>query len=110
MGDPLRTVIEAPTKLGAEENAARTRLQRTVGASRNQQTRPGSAGKQPDQPPERKPARAHSHLIMQTPTTAELRTAIQVLDKLGERLTAHANHSMIEMPEYSVGQPLRRTN
>ena len=42
-------------------------------------------------------------LIMQTPTTAELRTAIQVLDKLGERLTAHANHSMIEMPETQLG-------
>jgi hypothetical protein len=43
------------------------------------------------------------HLIMQTPTTADLRTAIQVLEKLGERITAHANHSMMEMPESSLG-------
>ncbi len=40
---------------------------------------------------------------MQTPTTADLRTAIQVLEQLGERITAHANHSMKEMPESSLG-------
>jgi demethoxyubiquinone hydroxylase (CLK1/Coq7/Cat5 family) len=40
---------------------------------------------------------------MQTPTTTELRIAIQVLDKLGELLTAHANHSIIEMPETQLG-------
>jgi hypothetical protein len=40
---------------------------------------------------------------MQTPTTADLRTTIQVLEKLGERITAHANHSMIEMPETQLG-------
>jgi len=40
---------------------------------------------------------------MQTPTTADLRTAIQVLEQLGERITAHANHSMMEMPESSLG-------
>ena len=28
----------------------------------------------------------HPHLIMQTPTTAQIRTAIEVLTKLGERL------------------------
>jgi hypothetical protein len=33
------------------------------------------------------------------PTTADLRTAIQVLEKLGERFTTHANHSMIEISE-----------
>jgi hypothetical protein len=40
---------------------------------------------------------------MLTPTTADLRTAIQVLEKLGERITAHANHSMMEMPESPLG-------
>jgi demethoxyubiquinone hydroxylase (CLK1/Coq7/Cat5 family) len=45
----------------------------------------------------------HPYLIMQTPTTAELRIAIQVLERLGERLTAHANHSIIEMPETQLG-------
>lgn len=38
-----------------------------------------------------------------TPTTADLRTAIQVLDKLGEHITAHANHSMIEIHESPSG-------
>jgi hypothetical protein len=45
----------------------------------------------------------HPLLIMQKPTTAELRTAMQVLDKLGERLTADANHSMIEIHELQLG-------
>lgn len=40
---------------------------------------------------------------MITTTTADLRTAIQVLDKLGERITTDANHSMIEMSESQPG-------
>jgi hypothetical protein len=40
---------------------------------------------------------------MLTPTTADLRTTIQVLDKLGERFTAHANHSMMEISESPLG-------
>jgi hypothetical protein len=40
---------------------------------------------------------------MMTPTTADLRTAIKVLDKLGERFTAKANNSMIEMHESPRG-------
>jgi hypothetical protein len=41
---------------------------------------------------------------MQKPTTADLRIAIQVLEQLGERITTHANHSMIEQSESSAGQ------
>jgi hypothetical protein len=40
---------------------------------------------------------------MQTPTTTDLRTAMQVLEQLGERITTHANHAMMEMPESSMG-------
>ena len=40
---------------------------------------------------------------MQTPTTADLRSAIQVLEQLAERLTVHANHSLMEMPETQLG-------
>jgi hypothetical protein len=40
---------------------------------------------------------------MMTPTTADLRTTILVLEKLGEQITAHANHSMMEMPESPLG-------
>ena len=40
---------------------------------------------------------------MQTPTTAQLRTAIEVLNKLGERLNEHAAHSVIQLPETQLG-------
>lgn len=40
---------------------------------------------------------------MQAPTTAELRTAIQVLNKLGERLNEHAAHSVMQLPETQLG-------
>jgi hypothetical protein len=36
---------------------------------------------------------------MQTPTTAQLRTAIEVLNKLGERLTARASDSAMQLRE-----------
>jgi len=41
----------------------------------------------------------HPHLIMQTPTTAQLHTAIEVLTKLGERLNTHAEHSVMQLSE-----------
>jgi hypothetical protein len=40
---------------------------------------------------------------MQTPTTAQLRTAIEVLNKLAERLNEQAAHSVIQMPESRLG-------
>ena len=40
---------------------------------------------------------------MQQPTTAELRTAIQVLKKLGERFNEHAAHSITELPHTQLG-------
>ena len=40
---------------------------------------------------------------MQTPTTAQLRTAIEVLKKLGERLNEHAAHSVMQLPETRLG-------
>jgi hypothetical protein len=40
---------------------------------------------------------------MQTPTTAQLRTAIEVLSKLGERLNTEAAHSVIQLPETRLG-------
>ena len=45
----------------------------------------------------------HPHLIMQTPTTAQLRTAIEVLNKLGERINTHANHSVQQLPDSKLG-------
>ena len=40
---------------------------------------------------------------MQTPTTAEFNTAIEVLKKYAERLNELAAHSMIQMPEPCLG-------
>jgi hypothetical protein len=35
---------------------------------------------------------------MQTPTTAQVRTAIEVLEKLGERITKNAARSLSQIP------------
>ncbi len=40
---------------------------------------------------------------MQTPTTAQIRTAIEVLTKRGERLNTHAEHSVMQLSESSAG-------
>ncbi|MGN6556077.1 MAG: hypothetical protein ACTHLW_20400 [Verrucomicrobiota bacterium] len=39
---------------------------------------------------------------MQTPTTTQLRTAIEVLKKLGERLNTHAENSAMQLAESPV--------
>jgi hypothetical protein len=40
---------------------------------------------------------------MQTPTTVEFNTAIEVLKKYAERLNEQAEHSVIQMPESRLG-------
>ena len=40
---------------------------------------------------------------MQTPATAQLHTAIEVLNKLGQRLNAHAEHSVLQLSESPHG-------
>ena len=40
---------------------------------------------------------------MLTPTTAELLKAIEVLKKLGERINEHSAHSVMQLPEASLG-------
>jgi hypothetical protein len=40
---------------------------------------------------------------MPTPTTAQLGTAIEVLNKLAERLDTHAAHSVMQLPETPLG-------
>jgi hypothetical protein len=45
----------------------------------------------------------HPRLIMQTPTTAQIRTAIQVLKKHGEHLNHNAANLVIELPETRFG-------
>ncbi|MGO9537088.1 MAG: hypothetical protein ACLPYM_08265 [Limisphaerales bacterium] len=40
---------------------------------------------------------------MMTPTTAELRTTIEVLKMLGQRLDDHAAHSVMQLPQTELG-------
>jgi len=41
----------------------------------------------------------HTHLIMQTPSTIQIRTAIEVLKKYGEHLNHHASNLAVELAE-----------
>src|SRR5262252_6995499 len=45
----------------------------------------------------------HSRLIMRTPTTAQVRTAIEVLKKLEERIDNHATFNTMQLPESRQG-------
>ena len=40
---------------------------------------------------------------MLTPTTAELRTAVEVLKMLGQRIHDHAAHSVRQLPDTELG-------
>jgi hypothetical protein len=58
------------------------------------------------QTPARTPARTraqtitlHPRLIMQTPSTAQIRTAIEVLKKFGEHINHNAINTMIELSD-----------
>ena len=42
-------------------------------------------------------------MIMQTPTTTQIRTAIEVLKKLGERLNEHRAYSITQLPDTQFG-------
>ncbi len=95
MGDPVRAVVAAPTKTAAEEAATRLGLDspwahpltaEQIKSIRETATRP------PEQP----------RITMQ-PTTAELRTAIEVLKVLDQRLNDHAAHSVMQLPETELG-------
>src|SRR5512136_558362 len=45
----------------------------------------------------------HPRLIMQTPSTAQIRTAIEVLKKFGEHINHNADHLVIELPDTRMG-------
>jgi hypothetical protein len=95
MGDPLRAVVAAPTKITAEEAAARLGLSSAwahpLTAEQTKSIRE-SATRPPEQP----------RITMQ-PTTAELRTAIEVLKVLDQRLNDHAAHSVRQLPNTDLG-------
>ena len=50
----------------------------------------------------------HPHLIMQTPSTAQIRTAIEVLKKFGEHINHNADNLVIELPDTRMGVTWQR--
>lgn len=84
IGDPMRTVVEAPTK-NAAEDAAMARLRRAVGTSGHGGTSPkrtvaSTAEATPVAFASAQKFTLHPHLTMRTPITAQVRTAIEVLN------------------------------
>src|SRR5215469_7673965 len=45
----------------------------------------------------------HSHLSMQTPTTAQIRTAIEVLKKFGKHINHNAANLVVQLPDTHFG-------
>jgi hypothetical protein len=95
MGDPLRAVVAAPAKIPAEEAATRLGLDgawahpltaEQTKSIRESVTRPSE----------------QTRITMQ-PTTAELRTAIEVLKTLDQRLNDHAAHFVKQLPNTDLG-------
>jgi hypothetical protein len=116
MGDPLRTVIEAPTKLAAEKAAARLGFgepwahpitaagaQRAQCLPKERQIRCAGRGS---------PGKPHGESIfdMQTPSTAQIRTAIEVLKKFGEHINHNAANLVVQLPDTHFGEHRRRTS
>ena len=108
VGDPIRTVIEAPTKVAAEEAAIRLGFgnpwAHSVTSEQAEQAQ--WLPKRPSSPsPATRPqtVRRHPPLTRHIPTTAQLRTAVEVLKKLEQRINNHATHSTIHLPDTSLG-------
>jgi hypothetical protein len=93
-GDPLRTIVAAPTKTAAEESALRLGLEspwaHPLTAEQIKSIRESTV-------------RSEQARTTMQPTTAELRSAIEVLKLLGQRLNDHAAHAVMQLPETELG-------
>jgi Cu2+-containing amine oxidase len=91
-GDPLLGVVAAATKTAAEEAAVRQGLP--------------DAWASPLTPEQiksiREPATREQPRVT-APTPSELRTAIEVLKMLDQRLHDHVDHSVMQLPETELG-------
>jgi hypothetical protein len=95
MGDPLLGVVAAPTRAAAEEAAIRQGLPDAWAhplTAEQIKSIQETATRSPE----------NSRITMQ-PTTAELRTAIEVLKALDQRLNEQAAHSVMQLPETDLG-------
>jgi hypothetical protein len=95
MGDPLLGVVAAPTKIAAEETAVQQGLPdawaHPLATEQIKSIRESTAQ-----------STEHHHITMQ-PTTADLRTAIEVLKILDQRLNEQAAESVRQLPETDLG-------
>jgi hypothetical protein len=95
MGDPLLGVVAAPTKIAAEETAVQQGLPdawaHPLTVEQIQSIRESTTLSQ-----------EHPRITMQ-PTTADLRTAIEVLKGLDQRLNEQAAESVMQLPETELG-------
>jgi hypothetical protein len=96
MGDPLRAVIEAPSKSAAEEAACRLGISDAWAHSVTPDQTKTILG-----PLTR--LSGHSNSTMFTPTTAELLTAIEVLKMLDKRINEQAAHTVTQLPNTELG-------
>jgi hypothetical protein len=95
IGDPLLGIVAAPTKAAAQVAAFNQGLPDSWAhplSPEQIKSIQGPAKHQPEQ----------ARITMQ-PTTAELRTAIEVLTMLDQRLNDHAAHSVKELPDTELG-------
>ncbi|HEY3932114.1 MAG TPA: hypothetical protein VGM58_07070 [Verrucomicrobiae bacterium] len=81
LGDPLRMVIEAPTKAAAEDEANRLGFSEVW-------AHPVTAEQA-----------NHAERFSRTPTVEQISTAIEVLEKLAEKMDVAAAHSIEQLPE-----------
>ena len=107
MGDPLRTVVEAPTKLAAEEAAARLGFSEpwahpvTLGEVR----RPRWLPKQRRATANDSPTDPHAAFTFDYANTkdSQIRTAIEVLRKVDEHNNNNTANLVIELPDTRFG-------
>lgn len=94
-GDPLLGVVAATTKTAAEETAVKQGLPDAwAHPLTDEQAR---SIRESATPALERPS------VTRQPTTAELRTAIEVLKMLDQRINDHAAHSVIQLPETELG-------
>lgn len=107
LGDPLCAVVKAQTKQASEETASKPGFE-----SRRAHPVTAEQARCRLWLPRRKRHIHHlrasnhtryPHLTMPTPSTAQIRIAIEVLRNLGEHLNEHAAHSIMQLPQTRLG-------
>lgn len=94
-GDPMLGIVAAPTKSAAEAAAVRQGLPDAWASPLT--TEQIKSLRESEMRPSEQPR------ITMQPTTAELRTAVEVLKALDQRLNEHAAHSVMQLPDTELG-------